>query len=435
MPQLTGPEMEELCGAICDAFSAEALEQMVRFKLGKVLYDLVKPGALKDVAFALVRVGEQEGWVDSLIAAIALVRRDNAKVVAFCQAHRPQALDPPQHAQLVRGVSSGLDALLEILKKFADPTVRAVVSRFGDDFRNGQKTFDFLKRYKALHDRLHTLQFQYCRQVADAAARFRQDESQFLALQSYAARLHQEVERARDEIDGLPTRALEEDWVDDYERAVRALDGALDANDDGACGRAVAALKVLLGQAPRINNNLANCAGELPLGQLGRAMGEIETYLRGPAAGGGGSLPLEQFFAGRSALEALRPRLAGLVEEHYEWQWLDKEFTAADALPGRSAAEKFPRWEKVRDRLRRLCDLARDQPWARQLAPLTGAVEAQTDPVPFGRTFNKFRDLAAERFFRVDQELRDLSEELVEVAKPLGVLVSLVSGDGGGPRP
>lgn len=429
---LTGEQVEELRDAITAAFDEDALVQMVRFKLGKTLFDLVGRGPLNTVAFDLITLAEQEGWTRSLVTSVVLVRPNNERVVRFCQAHAPWAFNPPESDELIARVTSGLGALGTMAQTMAAPRVSAVIGAFRADLQSGLREFECLRRYKALHDCLHTLQFQYYGQIAEAVElvpaaggpgtpRFRTDERKRLALDRFCPRLRREIENARDDASELSGRTLEEDWIDDYERAVTFLEASLAGPDDGPAQRAVVILKSLLGQAPRINSNMALCAGKLPLDRLTEAMRQIADHL----TGAGAVAMIDQFLAGLRDLQALNPRLQGLVEEHYEWQWLDKEFNAAEDLPGHTLAEKFPRWDRIRQRLRRLCDLAPKRDWAVQLRQTADVIEVTADPVQFRRTFYKLRDLAADRFYDIDQEMRELSERLVNVAGPLNTLLQV----------
>jgi hypothetical protein len=431
MQPLSTQAFAELVAALLSAFeSLGAVKYMLQFKLGKVLDDIAPPGPRPEVVLELLRAAEAGGWTEALVRAAIDTRPGNPPLRTFCGTHAPHLLAAQPAQDLVKGVSAGLEAAHTILQRPDDPAARALVGQFRSEFKDGRRKFDTLKRYKALHDRLHTLQYQYLRQIGYAAERMRQEEESYLDLQRYATQLRREAAGARQDAVGLPTQPLELGWVDAYERAVSDLDYALaHPEDDKPLPRALRTFKDLLREAPRVNNLLTYTAGELPLEALIAAMRALSEHLDRTAAADGASVPVDAFRAGLADLQRLQPRLAGLVCEHYEWQWLDKEFVAAEALPGRTAADKFPYWELVRDRLVKLCDLSRGQAWADQLVELATALEAEGaagDALRFGRTFNKFRVVAAERFFQIDKELRELSEELVAVTGPLNLLSGVI---------
>ncbi|AMV25228.1 hypothetical protein VT84_12585 [Gemmata sp. SH-PL17] len=419
MSPTTGTQIEELRDAIVGAFSEDALVQMVRFNLEKDLFKIVPRGALSTVAFTLITLAEQEGWTRALVTAVAQVRSGNEAVQRFCRDHAPWALAPPNPQDMIGAVTDGAQALA---RGGADAQARAIIATFQVELQGGLREFDALHRYKALHDRLHTLEFRYFRDVRTAVEpaapggrpRFRDDEEQFLALQRYCTLLRREVAAARADASGLRVRALEDDWIDDYDRAVTYLSAALEGPDDKLARRAVEILKGLFGQASRLNSNMALCAGNLPLGRLTEALRQIIGGLPGST---------HQLIKGLQSLQALDPRLQGLIQEHCEWQRLDREFAAAADLPGVTLGETFPHWPRVRGGVMRLCDLAREQPWAVQLRQTVDVLEATTDSVAFRRTFQKFRDLAGEQFYVVDQEMHRLSGHLVEVAQPLAHLL------------
>ena len=55
---LTGPQIGELAYIVCELFTENDLEQLVRYKLDMDLFDEVAPGPLRDVADALDRSPE-----------------------------------------------------------------------------------------------------------------------------------------------------------------------------------------------------------------------------------------------------------------------------------------------------------------------------------------------------------------------------------------
>jgi hypothetical protein len=427
---LTSQQYEELTQVLSAAFDHDSLEQMVQFKLGKELFALVpREKGLNTVAFELIQAAEREGWTEALIRGAYISRPKNAKLAAFVEAHWPAAKKPREATQDVEAVQRGLQALAGIVGQLADGVIREIVGRFRADFSMTRDKTEALGRYKALHDQLHQLNTKYLRSMTDAAALCRRSEPQYQLLESYALQLKADAGRVRQVATGLRTYRVEQDWIDSLEQVGGMVLKALEGGEDAPLERAVSTLRrVLVEESIRINALLCDAAGDLRLPQLVQAMQKIRDRLR--EVPGGGGPQAQRFEAGLTALLLLQPRLGGLVEEHFEWQWLDKEFTAADTLPGATPEDRFPRWPTFRVRLLRLCDLSAEKEWARELTALLGDLEqagAARDAIQFGRRYNKFRTVAADRFFNLDAEMRDLSEQLAQVADPLNQLLRIVT--------
>jgi hypothetical protein len=248
----------------------------------------------------------------------------------------------------------------------------------------------------------------------------------------FAVQIHGLADRARKGAIGLPSYSLEVDWIDRLDGAARQIEQTLNGNDDAPLQKAIGSLREVVGEAPRINNNLTMTAGDLRLQQLTRVMKEISNTLNRSAAAGDASLPLREFREGLDGLQALQPRLAGLVTEHYEWQWMDKELAAADSQQADTPEERFPRWAELRNRLARLCNLSPEKDWAKELSALSSELEAAgtaRDRRRFDNKYIEFRTVASDRFFNVDAELLDLSNQLSDMVTPLDHLLRVVTND------
>ncbi|HZN35645.1 MAG TPA: effector-associated domain EAD1-containing protein [Pirellulaceae bacterium] len=440
MPPLTGAQFEELAaalagadGAAAGAFDKDTLEQLVQFKLGRRLFDFVaedKP--LKTIVFQLIRTAEMEGWTAALIQAVSITRPGHAQVQQFVAAHFPQAAAPLLPAEQVERVKRGLAALATIVERLRDPEIRLIVGRFRADFEITREKVAALAGYKALHDMLHQVEMRYLSSMADAAQLWRQSEAQVQALDRYAGQLLGDCERARQDARVLRNFRQEEDWIDMLVQAARLVQQAVSGGEEAPLASGLNLLRgVLVHNPPRINHVLCEAAGDLRLKQLIEAMQQIEAQLgrTQPAAA-----PDDEFAAGLQELQLLQPRLGGLVAEHFEWQWLDREIALAATQPGVTPQARFFRWPDFQRRLLALCGLSPQKEWSQQLcANLTALTEAGSagDSIQFARRFNKFRTEASVRFFNVDAELRDLSSQLAQVAQPLDQLLRIVTHGNG----
>jgi hypothetical protein len=287
-----------------------------------------------------------------------------------------------------------------------------------------------LGKYKALHDRMHMLQVRFLRQIETAARSFRQEETLRLDLERSSEELRGEAARARQEAEGLPSFPAEQNWIALLERVPVLMDQCLNGVDDAPLQRAIRSLRQVLTEAPRINALLTATASDLRLEQLVNVMKEIDDCLAAGAGSGDGSLPVREFAEGLRVLQVLRPRLGGLVGEHFEWQWLDTQFSVAESQPGDTPEDRFPLWEDFRVRLLRMCGISPDKDWARSLGSLVPELEAAAaghDATLFRRKLYRFRAIALDRFIDVDRELLALSTQLSQFGDPLDHLLEVIT--------
>jgi Effector-associated domain 1 len=427
---LTGPQSEQLTAALCDAFDKDGLEQMVRFKLGEFLDQHVDLGRPMDsVAYETIHWAEQVGLIEALIQAVWLSRARNKLVANFVETHFPQLKTPVAPEKIIQSVQSGFAATVQLL---ADPNVRLIVGRYRAYFETTRSRVELLGKYKGLHDRLHTLQRGLVEQVAEAADKGRPDGPSDYPLDQYAYQLGREAEQAEIEAEGLPNFAEEHQWIAILARAAGQLGQAWERRDPVPLRQALTALRYVLSEAPRINSLLTGMAAGLGLEKLIDAMDEIRGHLDQGGNGAGGDAALRQVRAGLGGLRGLQPRLAGLVQEHFAWQWLDKEITAAWSLPGASPEECFPFWDDVRTRVAQLCAVSPEKDWSVMLSRLVPEMEAAgaaRDPLLLKQKFGTFRTVARDRFFDVDVELLRLSGQLARVGESLDLLLGLATDD------
>jgi len=427
---LTGPQVEQLTAALCDAFNSDTLAYMVRVKMGQFLdqhVDLHQPMAT--VAYKTIVWAEQEGLIEPLIQAVWLSRSRNALVAKFLDDHFPQLNTPVPPEKIIPAVTGGFAAAVELL---ADPNVRLIVGAYRAFFETTRSRVELLGKYKGLHDRLHTLQRGLVEQVAEAADKCRPGVPSDYPLDQYAYQLGREAKQAKIEAEGLPNFTEEQQWIAILERAAGQLSQAWERREPAPLRQALTALRYVLAEAPRINSLLTGVAAGLGLEKLIDAMDEIRGEVEKSGQATGGDAPLRQVQAGLAGLRGLQPRLAGLVQEHFAWQWLDKEVTAASSLPGSSPDECFPFWNDVRTALEKLCSVSPENDWSIMLSRLVPEMEAAgaaRDLVLFKQKFGTFRTVARDRFFDVDVELLRLSGQLARVGESLDLLLRLAVDD------
>jgi hypothetical protein len=82
--RLTGRQRQELHSALLDAFpDRHALDEMVRFKLGRNLDTIAPVTDLQQVVFSLIQAAEAQAWAAQLVAAARESKPRNAKLQQF----------------------------------------------------------------------------------------------------------------------------------------------------------------------------------------------------------------------------------------------------------------------------------------------------------------------------------------------------------------
>jgi chromosome segregation ATPase len=415
---LTGEQAQELRDTLCAAFTLDSLKELVRFKLGErlpVIVDVRK--GLADVAFDLIEWTEQYGRTEVLIQEMYRARPHNARVLAWCQKHAPFVFEPERSSAVLAGlVGDDLSALARTARQPEGDRIRRELRGFREDLEGIRAHIHLLERYKALHDQLHTLDFQLYGVLSRAATTFRQNQDVHLELHDYTGQLGDIAESARKTAQELPESKGEDRWIDELDQVVESLEQALRGDSGQPERTAMLLLKGLLAREPsRINAQLVTLARELhtPLQRLTQAIRDA-----GAAAPGG-----------LSHLEQLQPRLLGLIAEHDSWQDIDNKLRRATESAGQAVEEMLLLWPIIEKVVRKLCDLRPEEPWARELqaasARFTAAGQAN-DVLQQRKALSDFRRVARRRFFEVDSELRSLSASLIQMGEPLRNLVEVI---------
>jgi hypothetical protein len=72
--QFSGAQRQELQNAVLDRFSSAEFEQLLAFRLEVEMFDIVAPGAFRDVVFRVIRHAEKGGWLGDLLMAVSEAR-------------------------------------------------------------------------------------------------------------------------------------------------------------------------------------------------------------------------------------------------------------------------------------------------------------------------------------------------------------------------
>ncbi len=432
---------------LCGLYDLDSLKSTLYLRMGVQLGHVVDINkAFPHVVTGLLEYAEAAGELEMLLRTVLETRPKREDFRIFCQENFPQILEPTTRAGLVGKLTVGVISLVEQL---GDPVVRQKIGEFQAFFRTIQRQIQVLTNYKRLHDILHLLQWRLPNLQSDVT-RFPDDLSAVTSLSPARLALSSQVDRARESLGSLPTEGIEESWVDDFADSVDRQETAWQERDPDLMNSVLLELRYLIRELPRIDGLLAFAVSELPLSALVTALKAIFDHLRNSDSAEKSSFIVLQE-AVRS-LGLLRPELLAMVNEHNEWQWLDKELAGIDVHPGPRPTDKVPRWRRVKERLQSLCRAYQDETnwtgeilehaesWEQHAASLPSAITAgdspgglstlatstrlQTDLVDLCLiTADSLRAYTIKRFMDVDRSLLELCEELVQIGSSIDTLL------------
>jgi hypothetical protein len=436
---LTTEQYENLELYLVTGFDEHSLERMVKFKLSKDLFTLVKAGSKKDVAFDLIKVAEQEGWTVPLVQAVYLSLPGREDVREFVERNWPDLKESREAGEQVRVVRESLETLQGKVHLLGTLSAQVIESRIRHDLQIMYGQIDALKDYNTLVDHLVDLSTRFLRSLTEAVEAYRKDEKQRGLLQAAAQELQAEATRLLGKARRLRTYRVEKDWIDSLDQAAALMLKGQAGPEEASLQSGLAIFRrVVLEEPPRITSRLFDAAGNLDLQGLCSATIDLCDHLSQIASSTPVDFPVQELQVGLRLLLRLEPRLTGLVEEYFEWQWVDKECVLADTFPGRSPADRFPRWDSFRNRLQRLCSVAGGKVWANTLAgglKELAEVWDSAKPALFDPQYNRFRGMIVSHFLSLSGQLYFLIEQLTQVALPLNKLLETMPRDANDIRP
>jgi len=424
-------QLKELHAAILSGFDINELIQIVRFEMGDDLKSMVAVDkGLDAVVFLLLEKIEKRGTTDVLAAAVCKARPSNPLIRAYAEKYLASAVASRSPAAMAAEVTAVLQSVADGAQvPGVDGKVKAVVLRFANELAAASLLTNLLRQYKVLHDQLHIIDHRLLGVIKSAAALFRGDEDQRLALSGYTGELRDCVTAAESAARKLSFAQAELGWILNIEQAATLLEAAVAVakpaagEGGGTERRALALLRTVVGREPaRINGQMMLLAGQLqaPLDGLTRAMSDLELA---------DATRAQAIRGARSAAEALRPRLQGLVVEHDAWQRIDNQLRLVPDSALQPLDDVMIIWPDLSRAANDLCDPRREAVWASSLkaaarrfdvAMVTGITGDQR------LALAEFARLARKRFFDVDHELDVLCSSLVQIADPLTELLGLI---------
>lgn len=320
---------------------------------------------------------------------------------------------------------AGLLALGELMLRSSD--VRSAVIVFEADLKLAYEQVEHLGHYKDLHALLHRLQFHCYNGIAQAAPRFPGDAVTLDVLTDYAMTLEgigDELQQVATRL-SLPTQELA--WMNEVNLAKADLNSAIHILDEKSLKKVIWRLNRLLATQPsRINTLLNHAVHTLHLPVLLKGLTRVRDYLM--------SLDLDaarvnEFCRGIEVLSEMDQTLSQLVNGHDGWQALDVELRRIEASIERDLLELQMSWADVKPKAEPLYISYPDE-WAGALKKESDELDqalSGDNPTRVRRCFHSYRRRAAERFYRVDVELKTLCDSLPRIAAPLASVLRIIA--------
>lgn len=326
----------------------------------------------------------------------------------------------------MESVHKGLTALGQLMQT---PAVRTQVATFRTQLEQALETFLLLSRYKEIHDRLHQIETYCYTPILGWLDLFPDNENARVAVYDHYMELKEQVRGLRAIAAEPGLLPGEIDWIAGLEEVEMELGKANETQDPGGLRRAARRLgSILATKPPLINRQLLASAHELSRVSISSTLRSIVEGLRPLKVG---DAAFDDFEHGVAALESLRERLLTEVEEHGQWQNLDVELRRIHSQLMVDLQELLDFWGEIKRITAPLLGGAAEE-WAVDLANSSKAVDdaiTTDNPARIRQQFRNFRRIAAQRFYRVDIDLKTLCGEVAKIAGPLNLLITSMGGE------
>ncbi len=313
------------------------------------------------------------------------------------------------------------EAFQGLSELMANPKIKASVAQEQTQLMAADEALQVLVDYKNVHDRLHDLQFK-CYNYIFQEGRKLEDQVDWPLLV-------QPQKDLRGIVRALQKAAQQKSMAEEDFAWLDSLLVAADRFDKGCEDLSIAPLqesgKIIRGvleMRPTIfDTKLCAAARTLPLDELRAAMSSIRGKL---SAGAIGSDAGQRFSLGVEALPKLSSNLQVLTAEHTRWQVIATTFWSIDALIDQSVDVLRNSWQKLRERLERICT-GNTAKWAVAILESVSKLEqllstpAPAEEKALQRWQTRIRVIykscsndGGRRFYQVDLSLKHLCDEL-----------------------
>jgi len=326
-----------------------------------------------------------------------------------------QPEEPPE-------IASANAALVWLKDQMSDERIADAIIRSKEVIEHTYQQFNRLEIFKAIHDALHTIEFECLRpmEAGNASDPLRAYKWTF----EMQARQIQEA-MALPDMDSF----LREEIEGEMGLAAAAFKSALD-KQGGAAEKELLTnqLNLLLSNFPeRLNTEIVRAARELNLVRIVELMAKVKDML--PVFPPDQTPPFQSFLEGIKALEGLRDELKVLVDEHSRLQSLDRELRRG-CVGGTTVRAPGDDWRRIKVvRLRLVPPFSSDLELVfDDLTELESEIDDSVQAGDGTSAVVRIREyfLFIGKLFRVvDTRLKNLSARLTKVSQPLKTILDM----------
>ncbi len=319
-------------------------------------------------------------------------------------------------------VAAGLNALVDLIQ---NPNIRTASTEFRKDFATSRAQVAKVIAFKDIHDLLHIIQFQCYIPLEHEAHHFPDEDVACDSIAEYALSLRQKINDIQEAFTRAPEILGKGTWIAELRSADANIHQALAQRDPDMLKKAIQQIDRVLGRhASFINTNLTANARNLRLQDLVKVMNQIQAHLHLASTD---HQRLARFMAGVDALSILHQQIEQMIDDHDDWQEIDRQVRQISAiLPHNTDELKFS-WPYLRECLSRLLLIEATwvQPFQQVMSELDMALENLSERSK--AIFHRCSRLINERFFKVDVDLKRLCNQLRELDDPLAELERMLT--------
>ena len=411
---------------------------IVSYALGYELEDIVHPNSpFANIVSELLSWanGQGSGPMEALLRASLGARPDSQALRGFFETQGlSSVLKPVNIGTKIFDIVLTLNTLSVLAR--VRPDVQAIIALYSEDFSEILRRLHIIEMYKALHNILHKLQFKL-ETIELALSSPASDARANEKLERYAGEITDlavdaegKIDAIKDKVEGLNPAESERGWINGLKaRAEEMKDVAQPGASQEDRGQVYISLRSQVNQAsPQINRALAEAAGSLRLVNLVDMIDAVISRASPTEA------EIKSVLAGSSAAAALRVGVAGLIEEHFAWQRISSDLEGAKNSISHQPQRKIFEWSAFEDRVRSLCAIYPTAIWSTRLLTYldkwiaaTPSAKPSPDEKKAGQmAFATFSGACNDRFYDVDDAVKDMSEKIVLLTDPLRDLLDAV---------
>ncbi|PSB04969.1 hypothetical protein [Merismopedia glauca] len=314
----------------------------------------------------------------------------------------------------------------------SDERVYDLVLLCRSDFKNIYNQIDLLRTYKKLHDILHTIEFHCYRGIVQEARHFPQDLISIDTLIEHKFTLEHNIDRLQDISSQVNFQSSTISCLPQLEEALEKLENAIEHSDKDRLQKAIKILNRVLAIHPsQINTTLNVAAKSLYLSNLIKSINSILDNL---VTRNLESDKIERLKNSVEALDNLQKYISILIKNHDDWQLIDLNLRLIEATIDRDYLELEQSWIDLKAMIEKQCGNSEEN-WAQFLRQdgksLETALFVENQNLDrIKRCFRSYRRRASNYFYKVDQDLLRLFEDLRVVDEPLTCIIEMIVYDG-----